>query len=817
MSVENNLFQENIDDLCRYSDVERERLIEFLNFIEAPHHLKNLSAAISGCIKMLRVPAVEEFTSPKLLEYLSTAKKLLRAIHSQAELSGFIAENVAAKKLTRGMLQSFPLYSLLFFAPEDRTFVLHQLKQVAWLKTSEVSANDIDDYCRFVRILSENPIPQILKEQLEHPTLSTELVYLAVNRFLECQNEEFVHVDDYGRNLFTNTKSALRFLKVITNRPVTRRKRIGEKKVIEKRLSLGIRGYASLGDKYFVYPLTFRDEFDENFVPHARTYESFEVSEELEAELEEAGIEIAELQNPNPTAWFIDVSTPLYAQKFRNKVKRLGQQHRIERHNQYLPLSVTRLSNFEVQELLHATMNSDIRSRREVALSLIILIMLLTSSTFDRAKRVYVTKNSDNLDVDQMGDNIALCLSRKAWVVPRLELPFKTPEISNSKSTTPRTLLRFPVLLGFIVEVINLSFVDQHAELFQPFLKLKVSMGDVQEFLGSVSNRITSAKVTNYLISAAASRFGVSVAGYIFARTLPGSLARYYYSAHPLDHYTKLYLELAEAELSLKATFQDSINAHSCEPLDSLEYDFDLTKPEESFGARYVPDTKGLYRTIAALQNELNTLRRATTKYAFIEFHNLYTVYSIFAQSLLTGIRSVIDPFVGRENILAESDILVFRDKDTEDQFHTRMQPTHPLTLVLADNYRMHSSSVRDKLFFLNPKSFDSDKYGQSKTFFIDPVTHKILSSRPSIIGQFLKPFNTLPLNSNRKYLRSFLERERVSAESVDIMLGHYSLGESVGDRMSTFSLADVRREVMPAIDKLIQSLSIEPIAGLNV
>ncbi len=59
--------------------------------------------------------------------------------------------------------------------------------------------------------------------------------------------------------------------------------------------------------------------------------------------------------------------------------------------------------------------------------------------------------------------------------------------------------------------------------------------------------------------------------------------------------------------------------------------------------------------------------------HALIDFHNVFTLYSIYAQSLLTGIRAVIDLFIGRHQVIDSSGLAIFRDKDSDDQFHSRI------------------------------------------------------------------------------------------------------------------------------------------------
>ena len=82
----------------------------------------------------------------------------------------------------------------------------------------------------------------------------------------------------------------------------------------------------------------------------------------------------------------MDISSPLYAQQFRAKVRQQGQVARIERHNQYLPSNIHLMNDVEAHALLLRLENDPVDNKEQAALILTVYIMLLTSSSFERAK-----------------------------------------------------------------------------------------------------------------------------------------------------------------------------------------------------------------------------------------------------------------------------------------------------------------------------------------------------------------------------------------------------------------------------------------------
>ena len=139
------------------------------------------------------------------------------------------------------------------------------------------------------------------------------------------------------------------------------------------------------------------------------------------------------------------------------------------------------------------------------------------------------------------------------------------------------------------------------------------------------------------------------------------------------------------------------------------------------------------------------------------------------------------------------------------------------MALKLAEEYERHRQVVLEKMLLINPLFCRSEILASDMTFFIDAETNQVLEARPRHIKRFLGAFSVRPINSNRKFLRSYLEREGLTPEAIDATLGHASLGEPIGDSMSTFSFVDLKHELFPALDKLIDEVWLRALKGLAV
>lgn len=794
----------DLELLASRANISDSELSSYLTFIKSPEDFKNGQAAVIGLKRMLSVPWVADLKVPNLDELQVINSHLEHALASSPDLTQFsISNNMLPKKLAHGMLSDFPEYTILFFHSQSHHAQIEQMKQLVWLESLQATDNDVSDYCRFIRVLSETHIPQFIVDRYPEHAPSAENIYRLLNDFIDSETLNHLESDYYQANMLANAKSALRYLKVLSGHKVVRRSRRGETKFVASRRSLGVRGFTSLGSQAFVKYLTVPDEdelFDKGFV---RGYDDFEFEQDELDEIDAQGVEPAELEKDRQLAWFMDISSPLYAQQFRAKVRQQGQVARIERHNQYLPSNIHLMNDVEAHALLLRLEDEPVDSKEQAALILTVYIMLLTSSPFERAKSFSLFYDEED-GISRIDDGIGYDLMLDVWVVPRLRLPFTTTELNLPGALTPRESIELLVHTQRVKELIE-QFFQPEEKLTKPLSRMHFKAPKVAEFLKTVDERLTPAKVSNYLILSLAASTSVSVVGYLFNRALPGSLARYYYSSHTEHEYQEIYNELVLSRLP-KCHFEHDKAKRLINP---------FSNPDYGFGARYVPDAASIRDTIEQMRNDLYGNWRKLQSQSFINFHNWYTVYCIFAQSLLTGIRAVVDPFIGAKQVIGATGLAVFRDKDTKDQFHTRILPLHPLALKLAKEYERHRLVVLEKMLLINPLFCRSEILASDMTFFIDSETNQVLEARPRHIKRFLGAFSVLPINSNRKFLRSYLEREGLTPEAIDATLGHASLGEPIGDSMSTFSSADLKRELFPALDKLIDEVGLRLLKGL--
>lgn len=88
---------------------------------------------------------------------------------------------------------------------------------------------------------------------------------------------------------------------------------------------------------------------------------------------------------------------------------------------------------------------------------------------------------------------------------------------------------------------------------------------------------------------------------------------------------------------------------------------------------------------------------------------------------------------------------------------------------------------------------------------------------RPGRLAPFLSQHTDLPLNSNRKFIRSQLFEKGISSHAIDTLLGHASRGEPFWGACATRSFREIANEVLEGLDSLVEKINLQVLKGLQV
>lgn len=581
------------------------------------------------------------------------------------------------------------------------------------------------------------------------------------------------------------------------------------------RSGLASHGVTALEGDVLIQLETLPDESDDDNVLYSV------LQTQLDESYQDAGEEIYEQQQSELYIFSDSEPVEAYVAAFHGRRLAKAVTKRIERQHQYLRTDRHTLTNSQVHQLLTwCASNSRYDEDSDAA-------FVASLAFFTARLPIYLGRTIDQLD-DKSTDYPQLSLNTKQLALPVFNLPYRTDERNIEDLTRAHTLLLpLPKVLGFTLDKFRHAYIWLDRELLASNSYCGTGLSLQNHLRSRVSPDISIQQVSNHLFLRACTLFGTACATLMFSRPAPGTQARLYYTALPVSLLQQRYkqlLNVVASEAGLKIEFYDDEQP-------SLNY------KEIYVGCRYLPTISQYQHLIQSLLGKLsdlakqlpgefiadnNTAEQRWVMNQWLQFHNTYTAYCIVCQGLLTGLRPTHTGFIRFSDMLLDAKAAVIRDKDSADEFHTRTIPLHPLAIKIAKLYRSHINVVLGRLQRLGllkvwqqhekPEPFFFTNTGKTK----NSVGVTITPYRPLLLMQELKPYFVFPPNSNRKFLRSYLELNNVPAVFIDSMLGHGNLGEHHWHSHSTASLYEVRASVEPCLDDVIKQLGMIALKGLN-
>jgi len=153
--------------------------------------------------------------------------------------------------------------------------------------------------------------------------------------------------------------------------------------------------------------------------------------------------------------------------------------------------------------------------------------------------------------------------------------------------------------------------------------------------------------------------------------------------------------------------------------------------------------------------------------------------------------------------------LCVISDKDGPDFYNSRLVWLPEILINQLEKYREHRKVIRS--YLLNNNANLSRLESLPELFFlkydflIEPV-------RPLTLAPKLKPILDLPVNTNRRFLRSYLKTKRCPIEVIDAFMGHWGRGEEPWGEYSTISYLLIIQELKKYIPPLLNALGFKVI-----
>ena len=722
-------------------------------------------------------------------ELVAKNKEVLKVIPE----AGF-RNDIEIKTQTRGVYGDYPIYTVMIFSYPLEREKFNMLRQALFLAnqgqkngTLELLHHDVYAFSLLIRKLTDTEAGQkwfscvSLSELKNFETLRESL--------LKLQGEL-----DKEHTLFKQIKKCENFLKAVCGMPVKRKKpnqpNGREVDVIGAKTTWG---YESKNEQELLEVVVEGDPDESEIYPKISAITN-KPSEEEVKEAIEFGLEPEEIPAKNIHYLCVfDDDMSAAGKAFQLSIKKAQALNVMEKENQNLPYRYQILNDQDVHNLFLTIENAVEIGNGYIAMA--VHTMFSLSVDTERVKNLKIIRTVQRSDYFGLPHQICYDLDTLTWLLTPFNFEYKTEVIDGTEKQSLKVNQEFVELPDSFEFYKLIKRVCGPLPGVDAFLSIENFELEINRLIKKTDEGITPSKVYNQILRIASSKIDPAVATLMTGRKLHTSSATKYYTIRSLyelhndyQKCTQYYSQLLD-RLPIRLEHADTLKGY--------------------VGARYTPRIGHVKGVIANLKNKLAYIKSVKGENWWIDFHNFYTVYCVYAQLLITGLRAVKNPFLNLDRFIFNDDVAIFRDKDGEDEYQTRNIPCHSMVKVLSVNYNDHLNKIKKRY-----EKLDLDISIESHIYFIGE-DYKLLEARPKNIAKYLNEFSALPLNSNRKFLRNYLMRSDVSNISINTFLGHGSRGEKYSERFLTRDLHSIREEINPVIDQLIVELEIEPIKGL--
>lgn len=330
---------------------------------------------------------------------------------------------------------------------------------------------------------------------------------------------------------------------------------------------------------------------------------------------------------------------------------------------------------------------------------------------------------------------------------------------------------------------------------------------DIQTIISAINHRyrtrLTMERISHYLFELIQKQEGADVSTAMY---LTGQSA---YLGTVVSHYTRL--SGNRLALIYRAVWEGILSER---PTDIAEENL---PQNPDIGSSRVPRRKTVQSLVVQLKEKIHRYQESYNNdndyRNLIKYHNALTRYTAIYIAYATGIRAVTYPFPDDENIDHETGFCVISDKDSDDNYHTRLIWLPPDCHRQYRLYRDHSRIVAATMANIRNDFFARVK---DRFFFLDEN-----GSPAAISPKRLYDFSDLPTpisiaeNGNRHMLRSWLLFREVQPEIINAYLGHWFLGEEPWAQHSALSPYQYRLSLSTHVQELLDHLGFEPVNGV--
>lgn len=525
----------------------------------------------------------------------------------------------------------------------------------------------------------------------------------------------------------------------------------------------------------------------------------------------------------------------------------LGAVHQVIRQQKMFPFAIERLSGWElfplgcdlgpfhINELSKQVRRKfprvksgmrpwgtcDLTSRAEVEALTFLMVMLWTGSDPARACSLVVAPSEDLLGDVQLGLLINQAPAQQSIV--RIRVPF--PEYKTDQVPRPGVQCESTEYIS-LPDYANLGFViDAYARMrkindqrFQPFQGTTESYAENARLLLKAwdpSGRLTLNKFTSALFGRVMSESGNDV---VAAAMITGTRSRLsnvamHYACRELPALQALYGKTVvnlsdDVKGCSRHTRESDTQGLTRTVHESHVPEYKPRSAETRFVAkRLCPQDQKVQEAFRKLIQKLDCKpysRSADERW--INYHNLYTFYSVWAFAMATGVRKIKTPFLDVREISPINGVARLRDKDGDSGTKTKLVWIPKIIAKQMEHYANHLETVR--------KRFGIADCGLPCFFLTGDRCIRLVRPKTLFpwVSEYLPGF---PVDIHRRFMFNALLDFGCPPETVRIWMGHALTGEEWWRDDATFSHQDYRNQLRRYLVPILNYLELQPLKGL--
>ena len=442
-------------------------------------------------------------------------------------------------------------------------------------------------------------------------------------------------------------------------------------------------------------------------------------------------------------------------------------------------------------------LNRQVPNQFSLRIIILILVMLWTGSSIAVARNLCICRN-ETTEVE----TLTYILSSRQWKFPNnLVYRVNAPTQEQLNVSYPRSNVS---CLDDIVGIDSFLKKTNWNSYYGNNIFDNLSEADLQygidDFLKKLppGHRGSESNMSNFLFSLIVNQLdhNVATACLITAATHKLSNALLHYSTLHSGYLSKVYRNTVIAALTAM---------QKEEPITIPSQGTTSFEPNHTYiGSDLCPTTETIQAMVRSLSKNISSTLKARDMNSLIEYHNNYTTYMILMMSYCLGLRAVNNAFITPDEIDYDSGFTIISDKDNKYGYHSRLVLVPDVLLKQMRYYEKHREHIMTMIELNNGSSTE---HLDMPYLFLLEDNYKTNLLKPKEVMKFVEATLPLPLNANRRYLRSQFEQARVPSEVINYFMGHWHLGEEPWSKHSSLSYSTYTKRLKDTHINILKKL----------